>query len=189
MFAADSLRDALSTLGALLEDRGIPTEIVVIGGGGLLLAGLIQRPTEDLDALAFVRGGSYDLARPFPAPLREAISDVANLLGLAPDWLNPGPTDQVKHGLPLGFATRTTRLVFGGLTLHVASRFDQICLKLYAAVDDAPSGKHFADLVALEPTHQELREAKAWVATQDIGIEFQQFIDAVIAKLEARRGR
>lgn len=41
MFEADSLRQALATLGALLQDRGVAFEIVVVGGGGLLLLGVI----------------------------------------------------------------------------------------------------------------------------------------------------
>ena len=66
MFEADSLRQALSTLGVLLKDRGVAFEIVAIGGGGLLLLGVIRRPTKDLDALALVEDGEYRLARPLP---------------------------------------------------------------------------------------------------------------------------
>jgi hypothetical protein len=187
MFEADSLRRALSILGTLLTDRGLAYEIVAIGGGGLLLLGIIRRPTKDLDALALVEEGEYQLARPLPAPLLEAITDTARALGLAPDWLNPGPTDQLKQGLPDGFRDRTTVHAFGGLTLHLAARFDQVCFKLYAAADSGPKSKHVRDLLDLDPTNNELQTAAAWVKRQDAGLEFSSIVDDVIAHVEASR--
>jgi hypothetical protein len=188
MFAADALRRALSILGALLADRGHRHEVVVIGGGALLLASWIERPTKDLDALAIVVQGHYQSGHPLPPTLREAIEDTAGLVDLDPHWLNAGPTDQLKHGLPPGFQSRTSVHVFGGLTLHVAGRFDQICLKLYAAADQDPRSKHVVDLVRLAPTVDELAAAAPWVKGQDAGAEFAQFVDAVIQHLEAARG-
>jgi hypothetical protein len=187
MFGADSLRQALAALGALLADRGLAFEIVAVGGGGLLLLGVISRPTKDLDALAVVEDGEYRLARPLPPGLREAAEDTARALGLADDWLNPGPTDQLRHGLPDGFRERTTRHVFGGLVVHLASRFDQICLKLYAAADSGPDSKHVRDLIDLAPRNDEMRDAAGWVKQQDASPVFADFVDAVIAHVEAAR--
>lgn len=99
MFQADSLRQALGALGAVLTDRGLAYEVVVVGGGALLLVGGIRRPTRDVDALAIVEHGRYQLALPLPEPLREAIEDTALVQGLAPDWFNPGPTRQLEQGL------------------------------------------------------------------------------------------
>jgi hypothetical protein len=187
MFEADSLRHALATLGVLLTDRGLAFEIVAIGGGGLLLLGVIRRPTKDLDALALVEAGEYKLARPLPSQLREAIEDTARVLGLAKDWLNSGPTDQLKQGLPEGFRDRITKHVFGGLTVHLAGRFDQICFKLYAAADSGPKSKHVHDLIDLEPSNDEMCQAAAWVKQQDAGSEFTTFVDSVIVHVEASR--
>jgi hypothetical protein len=189
MFAADSLRRALAMLGELLEQRGLAYEIVAVGGGGLLMLGVIHRPTKDLDALARVEGGQYVLARPLPPPLVTAIAETASALGLEPDWLNPGPTDQLKQGLPDGFRDRTTAEVFDGLTIHLAGRYDQICLKIYAAADAAPNSKHVDDLIALAPNDAELVGAAAWVKQQDAGVEFAGFVDAVVLHLKARRGQ
>ncbi len=186
MFQADSLREALNTLGTLLRDRELAFEIVVIGGGGLLLLGLIQRPTKDLDTLAIVEGGDQ-LARPLPAALVEAIEDTARVLGLAEDWLNPGPTDQLKHGLPEGFRERTTRHAFGGLVVHLAARFDQICLKVFAAIDSGRKSTQLQDLISLGPTDDELRDAAIWVKQQDAGAEFPTFVDAVVMHLKGAR--
>ena len=40
-------------------------------------------------------------------------------------------------------------------------------LKLYAAVDQGPSSKHFQDLVALSPSRDELLDAARWAMTHD----------------------
>ena len=88
-------------------------------------------------------------------------------MGLSDDWLNPGPTELLRFGLPLGFAERVQRRQYGSLAVQVASRFDQICFKLYAAVDQGPRSKHAADLRGLEPTPEELLTAARWTRTHD----------------------
>ena len=67
--------------------------------------------------------------------MAEAASDVANALGLPADWLNTGPTSIVETGFPEGFASRVEMRRYGSLTLDIASRYDQVFLKLYAAAD------------------------------------------------------
>src|SRR5258706_14444913 len=78
----------------------------------------------------------YVSASPLPTALLEAIADVARAQGLAPEWLNPGPTHQLRFGLPDGFRERTSKQHFGALVVHIASRFDHICFKLRAAADE-----------------------------------------------------
>src|SRR2546423_15112912 len=112
MLEENSIERALATLGALLEERGIGYEIVVVGGSALLLLGLIHRPTKDLDVLALVDQGNYVPAQPLPAGLAQAASDVAEELGLAPDWLTSGPTSQLERGLPEGFRERVATLTY-----------------------------------------------------------------------------
>jgi len=159
------LQEALESLGALLEDAGHPHELVLIGGGALLLLGLIDRPTEDLDAVARVEDGTWEGARPFPPVLQGAIEDVAAALGIPPTWLNSGPTMVLKVGLPTGFAERVETRQYGALTLRLASRVDQIALKLDAAADKWPDkGKHLKDLQLLSPTPDELLAARGWCA-------------------------
>lgn len=87
------LDEALSTLGEVLEARGQLFEVVAIGGSGLMLLGLVNRPTRDLDALALVEDGAYVSADPLPSSLAEAVASVGRTLGLADDWLNSGPTE------------------------------------------------------------------------------------------------
>ena len=71
------LDDALDTLGALLARRGMSYELAVVGGSSLLLLGLSNRVTQDLDAVALVQGGAYVPADPLPAGLVTATRDVA----------------------------------------------------------------------------------------------------------------
>lgn len=162
------LNEALYVLGELLQDEGEAFDIVLIGGGALLLLGLIDRPTKDLDVVARVEDNRWVLARPFPYALNRAVLDVADALDLATDWLNPGPTDLLVHGLPEGFADRATIRTFGSLVVRFGSRSDHVALKLYAAADHWPDqSKHFVDLKSLEPTEDELRSAAAWCRTHD----------------------
>src|SRR5438552_2669121 len=99
-FQDASLRSALSALGELLQDRKQAFDIVVIGGGALLLTGFITRPTKDLDVVAHVAGETWLVANPLPDALRAAVEDIASALGLARNWLNGGPTDLLTAGLP-----------------------------------------------------------------------------------------
>ncbi len=56
---------------------------------------------------------------------------------------------------------------YNTLTIHLASRLDQIHFKLYAAADHGPRSKHVVDLQALSPTRSELLTAAKWCRTQD----------------------
>ncbi len=94
--------------------------------------------------------------------------------------MNTGPASLLDLGLPDGFRARLERRTYGGLELSLASRFDQIHFKLYAAADDVPGGKHHVDLKQLHPTHEELRAAAAWARTHDVSHEFARTIVEVL---------
>jgi hypothetical protein len=180
MFDVSTLEEALEMLGQLLLDRGHQYEVVAIGGGGLLLIGLIDRPTKDLDLVAMRAGNALAPVGMLPAPLREAVEDVARVLDLSPNWLNGGPDSLLRFGLPAGFLERTERRVFGALDISLASRLDQIHFKLFAAADDKPGGKHHLDLQRLQPTHTELRAAAQWVQTHDPSDGFAIMLSGVL---------
>ncbi len=184
MFEGDAIERALTTLGELLEERGQGFEVVAIGGSALLLLGLSHRPTKDLDVLAIVEKGEYVLADPLPAALVAAARDVGAIFGFGSDWLNPGPTMQVNSGLPAGFKQRVETRTYGSLVLHLPGRFDLICLKLFALVDQwsvwSEHGKHANDLRQLAPTSDELVNAARWVRTQDIGAGFSPTVSEVL---------
>lgn len=94
-----ALADQLQALGSHIE-------IVVIGGSALTALGLVKRATRDVDLLAIANNGELSLAEPLPQPLLTARSAVAADFGLAENWLNAGPTDLLKWGLPEGFMSR-----------------------------------------------------------------------------------
>lgn len=179
----DSINHALESLGEVLQARGLTYEIVVVGGSSLLLLGFVARPTRDLDALALVEHGDYVSAEPLPAPLAAAVASVGRALGLSADWLNPGPTGLLRFGLPNGFKERVESRSYGGLTLQIAGRFDQVCLKLYATVDQGLGSKHAADLRTLRPTPDELLSAGRWSRTQDPSEGYRQELVETLAAL------
>jgi hypothetical protein len=175
------LEGALTLLGQLLQDRGQRFAVVAIGGGGLLLIGLIDRPTRDLDLVALRQGDVLVPAgKPLPAALAEAVEDVARVLDLPPTWMNGGPDSLLRFGLPAGFLSRALDRRYGGLEVSLASRLDQIHFKLFAAADDRPGGKHHVDLRRLSPTHEELRIAARWTRTHDPSAGFADMLAGVL---------
>ena len=164
---ADSLDTILAALGEQLQSLGAQVELVVVGGSALLALGLVKRSTTDVDVVAFAHQGALQPAKPFPQPLEEARERVKRDFGLKEDWLNPGPTDLLQFGLPVGFWSRLTTRSYGdALTVHFAGRHDQIHFKLYAMTDQG-AGRHEADLRALRPSRDELIAAARWARTQD----------------------
>jgi hypothetical protein len=150
-----------------LQVLGSHVEIVVIGGSALTALGLVRRATRDVDLLAIAENGELRLAEPLPRALVAARAAVAADFGLAEEWLNAGPADLLKWGLPEAFMSRVVTRSYGtALVADFAGRFDQIHFKLFALVDQG-AGRHEADLRALRPTQDELTAAARWSITQD----------------------
>lgn len=186
MFDSSELDRALVALGELLASRGLGYRLAVVGGGAMLLAGLLQRPTQDLDVVAQVGEGSEAIDE-LPPGLQAAVADVAAALDLPADWLNTGPSSLFELGLPDGFIERAETRRYGPLELWLADRLDQIHFKLYAAVDQGPASKHFADLRALGPTAQELDDAARWAQTHDPSEAFASELHAAVDQLASER--
>lgn len=176
--STQTLDDALTALAAFLEEAGVESEhLVLVGGAALLALGFVARTTRDVDILATVdaRTGLVD-PRPMSAALQVAAQKVARELDLDPQWLNTGPADQVRAGLPDGFLSRLTRRDYGRhLIIYLPARYDLIHLKLFAAVDQGV-GRHTRDLAALAPSDDELIAAAQWVLTQDAGEVFPDLL-------------
>ena len=167
MFGLEGLEQALRTLGAVLESRHLSYRLLVAGGSSLLLLGVVDRATADLDVVGIDSDRGYARAEPLPSALVVAVADVGRALGLDPQWLNSGPASLVDFGLPPGLAGRVSVRRYGGLELHLPGRFDLICFKVYAGADQGPRSKHFRDLQALEPSAAELLDAARWAITHD----------------------
>ena len=181
MFDRGRLEDALHALGDLLADRASKHTVIAIGGGALALLGLIERSTLDIDIVALHDNAQLRSAEPLPESLIDAIRDVAGVLGLNTSWMNSGPASLMRFGLPDGFLERCTARMYGDLTVLLASRFDQIHFKFFAAVDGAPGDKHHQDLRALAPTRIDLEAAYAWARTHDPSAGFDLVARGVLA--------
>ena len=163
----DALSPIFSALGEQLASRGEAVHLVVIGGSALLAMGLGDRPTRDVDVVAFVRDGELVSAAPFPEALQEAANRVADDFGLTRTWLNTDRRACSTSGSPDGFEGRMTAADYGpGLRVSFASRLDQIHLKLYAFAD-RQEPRDESDLRRLAPTAHELTAAARWARTQN----------------------
>lgn len=109
----------LSALGDQLEDLlKEPLEILVCGSSALNVLGLVQRATEDVDVLAYVkrdnaREVSLVRAEPLTDELVAAAKKVARDFNLPEKWLNPGPASAVDLGLPDGLMERVVTRKYG----------------------------------------------------------------------------
>lgn len=170
----DRINQLLHALDGRLALARARVELVVIGGAGLTILGLVERPTRDVDVVALLEGGELRSATPLPEALVVARDAVAADFGVSDGWLNAGPGDLLRWGLPEGFVARLTRRDIGSaLVLHLASRLDQVHFKLYAFVDQG-LGRHEEDLRALKPTAAELEAAARWTITQDPSEGYRQ---------------
>jgi hypothetical protein len=148
--------------------------------------GLVTKTTKDVDVIALVKAGpSAGLlkAKPLPGYLEEAAARVAQDIGLDPNWLNPGPADLLDAGLPEGCLGQSELREYGThLKVHFIGRYDQIHLKLYAAVDQG-GGRHLVDLLTLSPSPDELREAALWTMTQDPSDGFRESLVSLLIEM------
>lgn len=172
----------LSALGEQLEEiASEPLELLVCGGSALNVLGLVQRATKDVDVLAYVNRNtagevSFISAVPLNEKLITASEKVARDFNLTKNWLNSGPASATDLGLPNDILKRVKTKQYGQkLTIHFMGRYDQIHFKLYAAVDQG-AGKHFDDLLALNPTPDELEQAARWSMTHDVSEGYRQVL-------------
>jgi len=184
MFERDRLDEALATLGALLDERGEHVGVLVVGGGSLLLLGVVERPTADVDIVGFSTPAGYSKADVPPAFLTTAVREVGDALGLGEAWFNGGPAGLIDFGLPAGLEERVTVRTYGGLEVHLPAREDLICFKLYAAVDQGERSKHFADLRALTPTSEQLLNSARWTQTHDPSPGFRVELQRILRLLD-----
>jgi hypothetical protein len=159
--------------------NGKPISLVVIGGTALAALGFVSRTTKDVDVLGELTPSEQPTLikeiENFPKWLMEAAEKVRRDFDLPDNWLNFGPTSQVRAGLPDGLKDRLVEKKYGSyLQIYFCDRLDQIHFKLYASIDRG--GYHVQDLVALDPTDEELLAASRWVLTQDVSITFRELL-------------
>jgi hypothetical protein len=185
-----SIEAALQRVAELLAFAEEHYAVVVIGGAALNLLGIVDRPTTDVDVLAFMeQQGLREPPESMPAPLARAIATVARDLALDDHWMNTGPALQWQQGLPEGLGERVQWRHYGppaapdlGLDIGLVSRLDLIFFKLYAAADYATTRSvHYKDLIALSPASHELTAAADWVRPQTVSPEFHSILDQLVS--------
>lgn len=189
MLNKDRLNEALTLLNNRLElSDSEPVNLVVCGGSALIIIDAVKRITKDVDVLGTIKDKKEIIEfAPVPETLKEAVSQVARDLGIEENWLNTGPKDLLKYGLPEGCIERLQERKYGRLlTVYFVSRFDQIHFKVYAAVDSGP-GRHVDDLLALKPTEEEMEKAARWAMTHDASEGFQAILKEMLRKLKYER--
>jgi len=184
---AARLDRALETVSIRLRENGAePTEIVVCGGSALILTGAVARTTKDVDIVALASPQGLLSPDPLPNDLERAAAEAAEDLGLPDNWLNNGPSrgegGLYQMGLPEGLQDRwATRRYGSHLTVHFIDRLDQIHFKLYAAADRG--GYHVEDLLALEPTPDEMVAAAHWAMTHDVSEGFASILKDMLRSI------
>ena len=176
-----NIREMIVDFDSFLQKKKLTFEAVVIGGAALNLLGVVSRLTRDCDIL------DPDI----PPEILKASEEFAqhqiqsgNKI-ITKKWLNNGPSSLRDH-LPSGWQSRLQMLFHGSaITFHCLGRPDLLKTKLYALCDrqeDRP------DCIALKPTSEELREAKAWVVQQDGNPNWSKHVDDVFEDLSKGLG-
>ena len=179
MISSESIEKIFTALNKNIKfNKGRKISIVVCGGTALFVMGLINRTTRDVDVLGLVdekNKGTISYLKKFPDWFLKSANTVARDFNLPDDWINLGPAEQIKSGLPEGLFKRLKRKEYGKhLNVYFISRIDQIFFKLYASLDRG--GYHVDDLWELEPTEKELFNACRWVLTQDVSAGFKSIL-------------
>jgi len=181
------IEELLAATGEHLEVEKERVGIVVLGGAALNLLGVVSRTTRDVDVLAVgqenASSDEFEIVPPdpLPEPLQRALRTVARDFGLPNDWMDTKAGLQWRTGLPPGLEDRLDWRRYGGLQVGLVSRYDLVFFKLYAAADSgSPESVHYQDLLALEPTEEELEAAEAWVREQDPSPGFASILEVVL---------
>lgn len=164
----NQLHEALTLLGALLEESAVSISLVVAGGSALLAQKITTRSTHDVDVIALDGGDTR--AHPFPRALITAAAEVAKELHLDSNWLNNSMSlflgrDQLPEPIWWSFDTRS----YGPcLRVSYIKRDGLILLKIHAALDrDEP--RDLTDLTALQPDGEETRRHVDWILNEILG--------------------
>jgi hypothetical protein len=165
--------DMLSALGTVLEEQDmVPVDIVVCGAMALLLQGIIDRPTRDIDGLGLVveEEGSLVLRKPLMShEFNAAVERVGSLFNEGKHWFSTAAI--ILHDdteLPADIVERAQVRRYGKrLTVRLCSRRHMVCLKIWAAIHRGEPD--IGDLIAMQVSAEEARVAAEWCIEQDRG--------------------
>jgi hypothetical protein len=158
-----------------LDERGLVFEATIIGGAALIVLGIINRATKDLDCLD----------PSIPDEIKQAAKDFSKPAGLDPDWLNNGQ-EALKDDLPGAWRDRLQPLYIGSaLKLYTLGRIDLLRSKLFAYCDRQ---QDFNDCIALNPSIEELDEIIPWLKERDSNPLWPDHVDTSLEFLMKELG-
>lgn len=172
----DTLQEALTLLGKVLELRNSPPcHFVVVGGAALLTAGIVARATRDVDVIARREIPEGDLApiSGLPEEVSDASKAVALELGLAENWFNAATSFFVTSltDFPAEVWTEMQTISFGSrLQLSFVGRLGLIHFKFSAAIDPRRDRRLIdrEDLQKLAPTEEEVIRVHSWLRREEL---------------------
>lgn len=165
----EEIEAALSELGRqmALRDANHLT-VLCCGAAALCVVDVLSRSTLDVDAVGAVSLGDQLVPiEAFSTDIATAITATAQKLGLNGDWFNLEASAILDRGLPESAVARSANhaRVFGPcLTVRFMDRLDLIALKMFAALDPAKGRRHVEDLVAINPSREEIRHGLRWMS-------------------------
>lgn len=115
----EQIHALLRELGRRLESRGVHSDIKLIGGAALILQGIDNRPTADIDA-----------AYADESEIEAVVADMATEYGLALDWLNSNASAFIPENATWGEVE-----YLGGLTIQTADAETLLAMKIAAERD------------------------------------------------------
>ena len=171
------LLEAINEFDKFLHKKDLQFEATIIGGAALTILDIISRMTEDIDCID----------PEIPIAIKNASIEFIKLnsqFGLIPEkFLNNGPISIVKS-LPDGWKLRVQKIYSGkALTFWTLGRTDLLKTKLDAMVH---RGKDFDDVVAFNPTLEEIENAHSWVLGADGEEHWPEMVEEAIKRLKMR---
>lgn len=169
------IKDIIEKFDEFLVAHGVSFEGIAVGGAALILLGVTDRKTRDVDLLN----------DEIPLDVTRLAKEFAAKQGLPENWLNNGPSDLTQY-LPAHWIARTVPLFSGkALMLRALGRTDLLKTKVWAFCDRPGD---LADIVALNPSPAELLDALCWVKPLDANPSWPEFVERVGKEIEKAIG-
>jgi hypothetical protein len=181
---------ALTELGRQMALRDADhIAVVCCGASALCVLGLLARRTLDIDAIGLI-GSNEEIASidEFSPEVNDAIAAAGLSLGLLPGWFNGAASAVLVRGLPVGALERSAGHAkdFGPcLTARFMARMDLIALKMYAALDPGEGRRHVKDLVAIDPSREELLHGIEWIGSLPSNPAFKRSLHRLLEGFDA----
>jgi hypothetical protein len=174
----DEIEGALSELGRQMALRDAShLTVLCCGAAALCAVDALSRSTLDVDAVGAVNPDDEIVPlEAFSTDTAAAIAATAQKLGLHSDWFNLEASAILERGLPEGAVARSAShaRAFGPcLSVRFMDRLDLVALKMFAALDPAKGRRHAEDLVAINPSREEIRHGLRWMAAWPSNLHFK----------------